>query len=342
MRFRTLIAILSACLMAGCSGVSDVSDKAVDSFFAMDTYMTITAYGDGAASAADAAKAEILRLDSLWSVTDENSDIYAVNNSNGSPQQMSDDTIDLLEYTLDICEKTSGAIDPTIYPLVEKWGFVTEKYYVPSENEINILLQHVDYTKLSVTDGGIILPEGMMIDLGAVGKGRAGQLAAEIVREHGITSALLDVGGNIQTVGSRTDGEAWRLGLRDPFSDGTIGVISVRDKAVVTSGGYERFFVSDSKEYCHIIDPHSGMPVDNDLASVTVIADNGTLCDALSTALYVMGCDGAVSYWKDNGISDGFDLILITDSSDIYVTEGIITDFALSDGYEHIEVHAVS
>ena len=159
---------------------------------------------------------------------------------------------------------------------------------------------------------------------------RSGDRAERILIERGINSALLDIGGNIQAVGARPDGSDWRLGLRSPFGEGLFGTLQISDCAVVTSGNYERYFIGeDGVRYGHIIDPETGYPVNNGLASVTIIAGDGKLCDALSTSLFVMGLSDAVTYWRTHQEEQPFDMILVTEDREIYLTEEIKDKFNL-------------
>ena len=227
-----------------------------------------------------------------------------------------------------MAERTNGALDPTIYTILNAWGFTTEKYRIPSQNEIKNLLKRVGFDKVRITDNSIQLDSGTMLDFGAVGKGYASEISAEILRDNGVSSALLDLGGNIKTIGSKPDGSEWRLGVRNPKGKGNIGVLSVSDLAVVTSGNYERYFTGkNGKTYGHIIDPATGQPVENGLLSVTIIAKDGKLCDALSTSLFVMGLDKAIDHWRQY---KDFDMILITDDEKIYLTNGIKDKFSVN------------
>ncbi|WP_331493259.1 FAD:protein FMN transferase [[Ruminococcus] torques] len=159
------------------------------------------------------------------------------------------------------------------------------------------------------------------------------------MKEDGITSALLDIGGNIQAVGSRPDGSDWRIALRSPFGEGQIGVLEISDRAVVTSGNYERYFVGeDGREYGHIIDPKTGYPVDNGTASVTIITEEGKTADALSTSMFVKGVSGAEEYWRAR---QDFDMILITEDGQVYVTEGIENSFELNGSFANMELHVM-
>lgn len=339
--FSCIFACLTAvilCLTA-CSSTNRQAQKQ-ESFFAMDTYITFTAYGKNAESALSQAKDRITALERLWSVTDEKSEIYAVNHAGGQPVTVTGETTKVLSFALDMADKTGGALEPTIYPVLTAWGFTTGRNRIPSDEEIRELLNQVGYDKVIQRENTVQLPDGMMLDLGAVGKGCAGDVAAGLLRENGITSALLDIGGNIQAIGAKPDGSGWRLGIRDPFGEGSVGVLTVRDMAVVTSGSYERYFIGeDGKQYGHIINPSTGYPAESGLMSVSVIAKEGRLCDALSTSLFVMGLDKATEYWRQNG---GFDMILITENGEIHLTEGIRERFVLNSYHSNMKVNIIN
>ena len=308
-------------------------------FFAMDTYMTFTAYGQEADTALQAAEEEIHKLEGEWSVTDENSEIYKINHSQGAPVTLSQDTAKILDFALEMARQTDGALDPTIYPIMTAWGFTTDQNRIPSSEEIESLLENVGYEQAVLNGNQIQLPAGMELDLGAVGKGYAGDLAAEILKDRGITSALLDIGGNIQAIGSRPDGSNWRLGIRNPFGEGQVGVLSVSDRAVVTSGNYERYFAGDDGQiYGHIIDPSTGYPADTGLASVTIIAEEGKVGDALPTAMFVKGPQEAEEYWRAH---QDFDMLMITEDGEIRLTEGIQDSFTLSGSFANMEVQVI-
>lgn len=318
---------------------SKTQSEATKEVFAMDTYITMTAYGQNAETALSNAEDKLIELEQLWSVTDPDSDIYTVNHSDGQPVSVSEETAELLSFALQMAEETGGALEPTIYPVLTAWGFTTEENRVPSNAEITELLKNVGYGRVRLEGTTVRLDKDMMLDLGSVGKGYAGDLAAQVLKDHGITSALLDLGGNIQAVGTKSDGSPWRLGLRDPFSDGTLGVLEISNQAVVTSGAYERYFIGeDGTRYGHIIDPATGYPAESGLASTTVIADEGRLCDALSTSLYVMGVDRAIDYWRQH---QNFDMILITEDGEIYLTDGVADCFTLDSYHSNMAVHVI-
>ena len=333
------MAVICFCVMNQKHPEDINQSKVTKEFFAMDTYITMNAYGVNAEVALTQAADRLSALEQLWSVTDSGSDIYAINHGSGQPVSVSEETAKLLSFALQMAEDTDGALEPTIYPVLTAWGFTTEENRMPSDAELTELLGNVGYERVRLEDNTVQLDSDMMLDLGAVGKGYAGDLAVEALRENGITSALLDIGGNIQTVGTKTDGSPWRLGLRNPFTDGTLGILEISDRAVVTSGNYERYFIGeDGKRYGHIIDPATGYPVENGLASVTIIAKEGRLCDALSTSLFVMGLDEAADYWLQH---QNFEMIVITENDEIYLTDGIAEVFTLDSNHSSMKVNVI-
>lgn len=315
-------------MLTGCAREQELPAQE-RSLFAMNTYMTFTAYGKNAAEALDMALEQVEEAEALWSVTDQNSEIYQANHSGGQPVTVSDETAQLVSFALDMAEQTDGAVDPTIYPVLSAWGFTTQSKQVPEEGQIASLLQNVDYGRISLEGDRLTVPDGMQLDMGAVGKGYAGDLVIEVLKEYGVESALINLGGNVQAIGSRPDGNDWRLGIRAPWEEGNLGVLRISDAAVVTSGGYENYFEDEEGNiYWHILDPSTGYPADGGLQAVTIIGEEGKLCDALSTALFVMGEDGAVEYWRANG---GFDMLLVTEDGEIILTEGIDGQFTLNE-----------
>ena len=296
--------------------------------FAMDTYMSLKAYGDGAEAALESAQERITALENELSVTITDSDISRINSSAGSPVEVSEDAVILASAGKEYGELTAGALDITVYPVLKEWGFTTGEYHIPDSQKIAELLQKVDYRRISVSGNTVQIPEGFQIDFGALAKGYTGDEIMEIFRENGVKSGLVSLGGNIQTLGTKPDGSFWKVAVKDPFyPDEQMCILDIADKAVITSGSYERFFTGDDgKDYWHIIDPKDGYPADNGLVSVTVIGDSGLMCDALSTALFSAGTSKSVEYWQDNG---GFDMILVTDEQKILYTDGIADSITL-------------
>ena len=329
-------AMLSALLfLTGCSAESS-PEPVQGTFFAMDTVMDFTIYGES--GLIDQSESLIASLESLVSVTDTGSELYAINQTGSGT--LTGKASSLMEQALEICRRTDGALDLSIYPIVRAWGFTTGSYQVPDEAEIQALLPLVDYRKIQydAADGDVTLPEGMEIDLGSVAKGYAGQLVAQMLREHGVQSALLNLGGNVQTVGAKPDGSPWQIGIKDPQGEDAMMVLSVEDQAVVTSGGYERYFEQDGQTYWHIMDPSTGHPADSGLISVTIVGDEGVVCDGLSTALFVMGLEKAADLWAQ---SCDFEAVFVTASGEVYITEGLRDRFALTEQYADTPVSVI-
>lgn len=344
---RLLTLSLALLILAGCASCASRTNppeaevrEATNGLFAMDTYINMIAYGSDAENALELAAARIQELEKLWSVTDENSEIYAANHSGGAPASINGDTEELIRFALSMARETGGALEPTIYPVLTAWGFTTDNYQIPEQDEIDRLLELVDYEAIILADTTVTVPDGMQLDLGAVGKGYAADETAAILRENGVESALLDFGGNILTVGAKPDGSPWRVGVRDPDTEGNLGVLEVADQSVVVSGGYEKYFVGeDGQRYWHIIDPETGCPARSGLVQVAIVSRESKLCDALSTAIFVMGLDKAIDYWQAH---QDFDMILLTEDREIYLTEGLQDTFTRSVDHEGQEVRIIT
>ena len=329
-------AMLSALLfLTGCSAESS-PEPVQGTFFAMDTMMDFTIYGES--GLINQSESLIASLESLVSVTDADSELYAINQTGSG--MLTEEASSLMKQALEICRRTDGALDLSIYPIVRAWGFTTGSYQVPDEAEIQALLPLVDYRKIQydAATGTVTLPEGMEIDLGSVAKGYAGQLVAQMLRDNGVESALLNLGGNVQTVGAKPDGSPWQIGIKDPQGEDAMMVLSVEDQAVVTSGGYERYFEQDGQTYWHIMDPSTGHPADSGLISVTIVGDEGVVCDGLSTALFVMGLEKAADLWAQSG---DFEAVFVTASGEVYITEGLRDRFALTEQYADTPVSVI-
>lgn len=311
--------------------------EAVRDVFAMDTYMTVKAYGSNGDVAVDAAVDEINRLDALLSTGKKDSEIGQINANNGG--QLSEDGAVLMERSLELYKSTNGAFDVAIYPVMKAWGFTDGNYQVPDADTLKATLELVDPSLIDYdkeTSTVSFKKDGVQIDLGGIAKGYTSSRIMDIYKEKGVTSGLVNLGGNAQVFGTKPDGSLWRVAVQSPDSeDEYLGVLETKDKAIITSGGYERYFEKDGVTYHHIIDPSTGYPADNGLISVTIVSADGTLADGLSTSLFVMGKDKATNYWKAH--SDEFDMILLTDDEKLYVSEGIKDSFTSDREFEIVE-----
>ena len=352
-------AAILALFLVGCSYNSSQNEKNDRLIYAMDTVMRVTVYGDEAAL--DDAEAEIERLDALLGFDDATSDIskinsessYASNNSAYSennalsapvgPQddrisvEVSSDTAELLKKASEISASTGGAFDPCIAPVVELWGFYGQKYRVPSQDEIDSELKRVSASGYSVDGNAVALNTGTRLDVGGIAKGYTASKLYDLLKADGIESGTIYLGGSVTVIGAKPDGSPWNVGVQDPDDPNNpnayVGYISATDTSIVTSGSYQRYFTENGVNYHHIIDPKTGYPADSGLVSVTIVSDDATLCDGLSTALFVMGLDQASDYWRG---AQGFEAVFVTDDGSVYITEGLADSFSSDGDYEII------
>lgn len=329
--FMVLVLVMCAFLLSGCADPKQSAAENRD-LFAMDTYMTLTAYGPQASSALDAAEDEIKALDQLLSTGNPESEISKLNHDGKSI--LSDVSAYLLQRSLEVNAITDGAFNPLIYPLMNSWGFTNREFTVPDEGTISEQLQLLDLQDMhfdETTKQVSFDQPGMMIDFGGIAKGYTSSRIMEIFAEQGLTSGLVSLGGNVQVLGTKPDGSSYKVAIRDPEHDQTfLGIVEACDEAVITSGGYERFFEDHGVIYHHILDPKTGYPADQDLISVTIVSSDGTLADGLSTALYVLGVAKGSEVWKAH--SDLFDVIFLTEDHKLYVSDGLRDEFT-SNGY---------
>ena len=306
-----LLPTLAACGEQGTAGETRT-------VYAMDTVMNLTVYGEKAASALENAEKELHTLDeSILSRTAEGSELSALNAANGeSVSYAADDPLPkLIETALAISEATDGAFDPTLAPVLDAWGFTKDLRRVPSADELAALLTHTGRDKVALeetADGySVALSDGAQLE------------------KEGVTSATLDLGGDVFVMGKKSDGSDWRIAVKDPGdTESYLGIVSASDAFIVTSGVYERYFEENGVRYHHILDPKTGCPAESGLVSVTVMCKNGAWADALSTACFVLGADGALTLRGDLAAQGtNFELIFVTDDGRVLYTGGLAAAF---------------
>ena len=298
----------------GCAGKSETIEK---TSYYMDTVCTITVYDmeemsdENAGAAIDSAFGLCSDLEALISMTKEGSDIYRINHSKGKPVECADETIEVVKLGIEYGQLSEGRFDITIGKVSDLWDFHSEDASLPDDAAVKEALKAVDYTCINVDGNTITMgnPDSE-INLGGIGKGYIADKAAEKLQELGVTSAIVNFGGNIVAIGDK-QGEAFRIGVEEPYSDRNdiIGSVDVKDAVVVTSGIYERFIEVDGKRYHHILDVTSGYPVDTDVAGVSLVGDigNSARCDALSTICLILGVeDGMELIEKTAGVEAVF------------------------------------
>lgn len=274
----------------------------------MGTYAEISVYSSNKENAARAVKeafGEMERLDGLMSNYKPSSELSRINReAPQAPTSCDPELLEVIENSLGYSALTKGAFDITVEPLVSKWGFYDGKVRVPTEEEVELILPAVSYKNINIQGYGdsksiSFRHPDTRIDLGAIGKGYAVDRAVEVLKRQGITSAMVNLGGNIYAIGHPPGGRAWKIGVQHPRQKGVLlGYIELKDMGVATSGDYERFFTVNGKRYSHIIDPRTGMPAEG-VVSVTVVAGSATEADALSTGAFILGLKHGIELLED-------------------------------------------
>ncbi len=344
--FRQMIPILLAFgLLTACSdgnaGSTAVNPKS-QTYFIFETVVTVRIYDDRAEKKHfEEIDATLHRIDKAMNRQLEGSEIDQVNRQAGlQAVQVSPETFGVVRQALAYAEASGGKFDPTVGPLVDLWGIGSEHPRVPSKDEIDRTLALIDYreVELNEAESSIYLKKpGMSLDLGAIGKGYAADVIAADLQEAGFESAIIDLGGNVLAMGEKPKGSDWLIGIQDPSEQrgSHIGTVPVKDKTIVTSGVYERYFTDNGNHYHHIFDPDTGYPTRNELLSVTIVTDDSTHADAMSTSVFALGLTDGMRYIEERGDADA---IFITRERDVYVTSGLEEAFRLTDeAYRMVE-----
>lgn len=271
--------------------------------FYFDTVVTVTLYGADDALLSD-IWAACERYEKLLSKTVDGSDVSRINQANGQTVTVDAETWQILQEAKLLNERSGGAFAITIAPLTAQWDFTGGTNRMPTEQERLAALPLVDDTQLMLGDGNTVtLPAGHQIDLGGIAKGYIADQVAKLVQGR-CSGAMLNFGGNVYAVGVKPNGSAYRVGIQDPLDPtggNPVGVVTVTDKSVVTSGIYERGFTVDGVRYHHILSPWTGLPADSDLASVTIVTESSMDADAWATACIVLGSEKALELTHEYG-----------------------------------------
>ena len=298
-------------------------------FYAFNTVVTLQAYDEPArcAAAFDAARAECRTFERRLSRTLPHSDIARLNAAAGEAVAVHPDTAELLQEALRYCADSEGRFDITMGTAVRLWNF--HKGTIPSRTDLDEALAHVDWRMIDVWSENDEAREGTRpcesgpatsarrlseqrwfarirdpkaaVDLGGIAKGWIADRLAELMSAHGLSSFIVNLGGNVMAHGSKPDGSPWRIGLQDPRrKDGIVGAVAVRDASAVTSGVYERCFERDGRVYHHILDPATGFPVRTDAAGATVVARRSIDAEGYSTTLVALGIERGIAFARSH------------------------------------------
>ncbi len=302
--------------------------------YLMGTIVQLKVYGGNAEKATQKALKRMSDIENKMSVNIETSEITKLNAKAGvAEEKLSADTFSVIEKAVEYSKLTDGAFDATIEPVVMLWGIGTERERVPSKTEIDEKVKLVDYKDIILNaenSTAQLRRKGQAVDLGAIAKGYAADEIKKILIDNKVSSALINLGGNVYAVGSKMDGSSWNIGLQNPLDarGQYIGTVSVIDKSVVTSGNYERYFTVDGVRYHHIFDPQTGYPSEKGIISTTIVSDKSIDGDVLSTSTYVMGLEKAQKLVES---IEGVEAIFITADKKVYVTSGLKDNFNLMD-----------
>ncbi|BDR72131.1 FAD:protein FMN transferase [Clostridium tetani] len=317
-------------MLVGCNKEEKVTTK---ENYLLDTLIQLKVYGKNSEKATNEAMDAISDIDDIMSPTKPTSDVVKINNSAGKDfVKINENTLEVIKTSIKYSKLSKGNFDITVGPLVKLWGIGTENARVPSKEEIDAALKLINYENVLIDEENKsvkLKSPKEAVDLGGIAKGFAGDKAREILENKGIKSAYLNLGGNIVTIGNKTDGTPWNIGIQDPLSDRGeyFGIVRVSNKSVVSSGNYERFFIKDNKRYHHILNTKTGYPSESGILSSTIISNKSIDGDALSTITFILGLEKSMEIIEN---IDGVDAIFVTTDKKVHTTSNIAKDFKLS------------
>lgn len=328
-----LIPLIALCLFLLIPSCTTQEKVYRESRIAMDTITTITVVSPSRKKAEEAIEAgftEIKRLEQILNYFSPDSEITAINNLSGiSPVKVSRETIEIIKMSLEIADATGGIFNPTIGPVIKLWKFSRQDKAdtIPSEEAIMDALRMVDYKRVRVDEkrSEIFLElKGMEIDLGGIAKGYVADRAIDVIKKMNIKAGLVAIAGDIKGFGLRPDQRPWNVGIQDPRpvddkTDGVFATLYLENRAISTSGDYQRFFIKDGKRYHHIIDPRTGYPAESSVISVSVIADNGFIADGITTAMFIFPPHKAKAFLESLGVEG----VIVDNQKRLYITKGL-------------------
>lgn len=316
----TALLIFASLLLSGCSGWKDGRNRVyTDTLF--DTAVRIEILDGTDEEVLKGCENICKKYHAMFSNKIEDSEISRINSAGGNPVEVSDETVTLLKKAIYYGDLSNGAFDVTIAPVSNLWDFHGETPAPPAPEAVYEAASHVDYRNIFIEDNTVrLLDPYAAIDVGGIAKGYIADILKKYLKEQGVKHAIINLGGNVLTIGNRPDGSDYNIGIQKPFEMTGEPITSVRisDKSVVTSGTYQRYFEAEGKLYHHILDPHTGYPCDNNLASVTVITNSSLTADALSTTCFLLGYDKSMRLIEQ---LDNVDAVFITNDNKIHYSK---------------------
>lgn len=318
-----LLLLFSSILLSSCN--KNVEPKTI-SGFKFNTYITITVYSEVSSSVLDKCLDICDTYENLYSRTQENSTLSKVNNHEIT--EIPEELATLIQYGIQYGDLSNGSFDITIGSVSSLWDFTSDDPQVPSQSDITSALSHVNYKNISLqkkpgSDNTylISIPNGTILDLGAIAKGYIADKLKEYLLKNGVTSAVINLGGNVLCIGDKPNNTAFNIGVKKPFSESgeSLVTLKITDKSIVSSGTYERCFTKDNVLYHHILNPKTGYPYNNELVSVTIISDFSVQGDCLSTTCFTLGLDDGLKLIES---LDGIEAIFVTSDNQIHYSSG--------------------
>lgn len=333
MKNRFKLCLLTVIIVLTSVGCNNSKPAEAENYY-MGTIINQKAFGKNAKTAVNKVTQRMLEIEKLMTINAPGGEINAINEKAGKEfVKVSDTTFDVLKEGKLFGQLSKGKFDITIGPLVKEWGVFTDNPKVPTKDKIEELKKLINYNDLEldeVSKSAKLKRPNQMLDLGGIAKGFAGDEAIKIYKENGVQSAFINLGGNVVLLGSKPDGTPWKIGVQNPraINGKYIGVLEVSNKAIVSSGDYERFFEKDGKRYHHILDPNTGYPAENGLIGTTIVSDRSIDGDCLSTSTFLLGLEEGRKLVES---IDGVDAIFITSDKKVYVTSGLKDKFTFDD-----------
>lgn len=279
----------------------------------------------------DTAVGRVNEIENIMSAFRADSDISRLSRSAGvKSERLHKETIELLSIAKDLSDLSDGSFDITVRPLVELWGIGKKQNFIPSKHDIKKVRRLINYRDIELDfekQTGFLKRAGQAADLGGIAKGYAADEVRRILIQGGVKSAIINLGGNVIAVGSRTDNNPWQIGIQNPAAATGVylGTLNVTDKTIVTSGSNERFFIKDGVRYHHILDPRTGFQAQSGLLSVTAVCESSTIADAVTTAVFVLGMEHGLSLLRKSGA----EAIFVHENMKVFITEGLLNSFEI-------------